>query len=689
MTSFDFVVQCGSCHPGGGPLEYDRDGHRYDSVMTDPNSGMVSGGENSLAGDYFKAMWDKSGVLEADCFLCHMPEYSFSARSEQMKNLNFRWAATAGSRLGLVEGSVKEGKPVKLTYDKSRFDEDGKLSPHIVREPRTQTCLNCHAKPGWKKRGANFRARTDVHLAAGLMCVDCHPAGKYADDERIKGKDVHQIGKGDDPGGHVRDDLDNTCRDCVQCHEKGYLNAPFAKHSWLPPLHLDKIACQTCHIPQRSVKAALFQASDVFNPGTKIPEKGKYLWTFYGPDMKYWNHYGELEMMGFDDKPTDPYHPVLARYKDKIYPVNQVHSAWPGIEIEGKKGLAQPLMSDVYKMWTSFKKDATIFPDLALITDDNDDGVIEINRPEEIDALISAVTSYLRKTGYPLEGKRVVWVSNDRIYRSGKDFEQIPMEPWEASPYGNVHKYTHDVYPARAALGVNGCGECHSRNSDFFYASVVKRPFDEKGYPVYEPQYKLLGLSPWSVSLGMFRESELKPTLYVLFVVLISLLVIWAVDNAFEILGPPSLGLHHRFFSWIIGVAIFLMFVYLMWHRELLEFMLPSRFWLDSHHFGVGAGVMIVGTIALFIRLKQLYTGGSLRKRVTSCFCCTLIVIGLAFAALSGIIMLIHPEALGVIARLSYLIFDLSLVSIVLGIILVVFREIITAKVSIVKSQRT
>jgi len=31
MTSFDFVTAtCGNCHPGGGPLEYDREGKRYD-----------------------------------------------------------------------------------------------------------------------------------------------------------------------------------------------------------------------------------------------------------------------------------------------------------------------------------------------------------------------------------------------------------------------------------------------------------------------------------------------------------------------------------------------------------------------------------------------------------------------------------------------------------------------------------
>lgn len=167
----------------------------------------------------------------------------------------------------------------------------------------------------------------------------------------------------------------------------------------------------------------------MFNPGTKIPTKGKHLWTFYGPDTKYWNHYGELKMMGYDDKPTDPYRPVLARYKGKIYPVNRVHSAWPGIEIEGKNGLAQPLMSDVYKMWAAFRNDTTTYPELSVITDDNGDGVIEVNRSEEIDALITALTTFLGKTGYPLDGKQVVWVSNDRIYSSGEQYREIPMEP--------------------------------------------------------------------------------------------------------------------------------------------------------------------------------------------------------------------------------------------------------------------
>ncbi len=492
MTSFSFITAgCGDCHPGGGPAEYDRSGFRYDNYMVE--KGYKPGGLNDLDGDYYHARWSETGVLEADCMICHQPGYNNEVRKQQLKLLNFRWAPTAASGWGVIKGSVDKNMDVKVSYDLSVFDADGKISPHIVREPRNEACLFCHAQPGWKKRGANFDARTDVHIRAGMKCVDCHPAGSKALDERINEREMHQFAKGDDPGGRVRDDLDNTVLDCNYCHTNGYLGAPIAKHNWLPPLHLEQIACQTCHIPERLVKPAQFQASDVFNPGTKISTKGKHLWVFYGPDMKYYNHYGNLEMMGFDDKPTDPFKPVLVRYKGKIRPANRVHSAWPGIEVEGKPGLMQPKMGDIVKMWEDHFGDPSNYPELSLITDDNDDKVIEVNRPEEINALISAVTSMLKKTNYPMEGRRVVWAMNDRIFTSGTDYYTIKKEEWESSPYANVHTYNHDVYPARAAIGTNGCSDCHDKNSGFYTSMVVSYPFDLNAEQLRIPQSDIMG----------------------------------------------------------------------------------------------------------------------------------------------------------------------------------------------------
>lgn len=479
MTSYSFLsAGCGACHPGGGSAEMDRNGKRYDHRMADPASGLVAGGENNLDGDYYKARWNESGVLEADCLVCHMPNYVMAARRQEISKENYRWAAVAGAGLATVSGSVQKGETPTVSYDLSRFDDEGRLKGRIVREPRNEACLACHEKPGWKKRGANFRARTDVHLRAGLKCTDCHQAGSHAADPRIRGKEEHQLAKGDDPGGHVRDDLDGTVRDCNDCHSSGARGAPIAEHSWLPPLHLEELACQTCHIPERIVKSALIQAGDVFNPGERIPTKGKHLWTFYGPDGAYWNHYGDLEMMGYDDKPGDPFRPVYARYGGKIFPVNRIHSAWPGIEIEGQTALMQPKMGDIYKMWSAHQSDENRYPRLVEIKDDNEDGVVEVNRPVEIEALIASVSDMLLQTGYPMNGKRVVWVADDRVYSSGTEFRIVKKEEWEASPFANVHKYTHDVYPARSALGAGGCLDCHGEGSHIFVGAVLRTAFD-------------------------------------------------------------------------------------------------------------------------------------------------------------------------------------------------------------------
>jgi hypothetical protein len=361
---------------------------------------------------------------------------------------------SAGAGLAKVEGSVADGTVPIAVYDRRLFMPDGKIALPIIKQPRNTTCLSCHAQPGYKKRGEDYNEKTDVHLRAGLRCTDCHPAGTSATDKRINERYDHNFGKGDDPGGLVRNDLDNTLVSCKECHDAGKLGAPVALHRGLPPRHLEKISCQACHIPERTVRAAQFIASDVLYPGKRVPSKGKQIWTFYGPDMKNYNHYGYLTMMGYEDKPRFRYQPSYARYKDIIYPVNRIHSSWPAIEISGKIGLMQPKAGDIYKMWDEHEKDTAAYPELSKIRDDNNDGVPEVNRPEEINALIRSVAEMLAKTGYPMDGKRVVWVMNDRVYSSGTEYRLIPKAEYEASPYGNTHKYSHGVMPARSALGV-------------------------------------------------------------------------------------------------------------------------------------------------------------------------------------------------------------------------------------------
>jgi len=678
MTSFTFIsIGCGECHPGGGSAEYDREGKRYDRWVIDPKSGFKPGGENNFDGDYYKALWSKTGVLEADCLICHLPEYDMAERRKQIKLLNWRWAATAGSGFAKVTGSVKDGAAVRVEYNKALFNPDGSVEPHIVREPRNQACLACHAKPGWKKRGANFRPRTDVHLRAGLKCVDCHAAGSFAVAPSIRGRELHEIGKGDDPGGHVRDELDNTCRTCESCHDTGEFGAPVPKHNGLPPIHLEKIACQTCHIPWRFVKSAQVVASDIFNPGTKIPTKGKHLWTFYGPDAKYWNHYGELEMEGYDDKPTDPFRPGYFRYKDKIYPGNRVHTTWPAIEVEGKPGLTEPRMKDIYGMWEAHQSDPKKYPRLSKITDDNGDGIIEVNRPEEIDALIAGVTQRLKDVGYPMKGKRVVWVCNDRVYSSGTKFRTIPKHPWEASPYGNVHKYTHDVLPSRAALGRNGCTDCHSSRGPMFLRQVLKRPFDEQAKPVFEPQYAVLGLSELQVRLGILREQYLKPTLYGALVSLVCLLTGWVAVRVLVLAWPAAPPRSASVFGWVVALATLCGAAFLLFVRpELVPYMLPTRRALDGNHFALAVALLMAGAAGLVYGMRTAEPAQSFLAQIRAAKCGIAIVFSALLTCAAGFVMLVRQDWMGAVGYLAYSVFDLGLLFLVLSLICLLLRTL-------------
>lgn len=85
----------------------------------------------TLDGDYFKSAWDKTGVVEADCFVCHLPGYNFKDRSRQLISQNFKWASTAASGIAQVIGTVREGQTPKVVYNKRLFNEDGKIKGRL------------------------------------------------------------------------------------------------------------------------------------------------------------------------------------------------------------------------------------------------------------------------------------------------------------------------------------------------------------------------------------------------------------------------------------------------------------------------------------------------------------------------------------------------------------------------------
>ncbi len=555
---------CGVCHPGGGPVEYDRNGNRYDKFAADPKNGIVPGGTNNFDGDYFKSRWAQSGVLEADCLLCHLKDYNYKKRKEQIMAFNYRWAATAGAEFGKIRGKVINGEVPYVIYDVSKFQKDGKVLLSLVKEVPNENCIFCHRESDWKKRGQSYTARTDVHIRAGIRCVDCHPAGRNAVDTRIKGREEHQFGKGDDPGGFVRNDLDNTMRRCEDCHKKGILNAPVIKHPGFPPIHFKKLACQTCHIPWRQVRAALIQDASVFNTSPRIWPPPKRIWSFYGPDMKPWNYYGEAHGYPEGVQPFFKFRPILGWYKGKIYPLNRVYTRWVGIKTDGKPGIDQPHMKDIFMMWKKHMDDPDKnFPQLKKIKDDNRDGFPEVNRPEEVKALLASVSIMLKGNGMPLQGKTVVFVDGDRYTTNGVDWKTIPKKPYEYSPYGSVFKFDHDICPGKNALGAQGCTDCHSSKSDFFFRKVMVRPFDKDGKPVTESNAHFLDYSPTALSLMAFQQGTLKSLGYwALFILVVLLMLHYVVYGPKRAEPGDPVETVSRFRTWerIIHYSLLVLF---------------------------------------------------------------------------------------------------------------------------------
>ncbi len=160
----------------------------------------------------------------------------------------------------------------------------------IQGEPTRFACLTCHAYAGGgcnNKRGdmsdvlANPSPAQDIHMSGGMTCVDCHAA----EDHRIAGRGVD-----------LRIDEGVPMRECTDCHN------PAAEHDERERGHLDRVACQSCHIPAyarsvstdmlRDFRTAEVNARGLFEP--KITRQSNVV-----PVYAFWN--GQSEFYDFRD----------------------------------------------------------------------------------------------------------------------------------------------------------------------------------------------------------------------------------------------------------------------------------------------------------------------------------------------------------------------------------------------------
>ncbi|MCI0643395.1 MAG: formate dehydrogenase subunit gamma [Chloroflexi bacterium] len=484
---------CASCHPGGGPLEFDRDGQRFDQTLaTDPTLA------DSLDGDYRGSHWDQSGVLEADCLLCHLPGYDWTGRTAQLKSWNLKWAATAAGGLGAVKGRLfdpETGQPTGETptvvYNQRLFNEDGKVVLDISFRPADTNCMQCHGPSDMKKRAFSWNdpLNPDVHNQQGVQCVDCHPAGLD-----------HNFAKGNTTIETVRDDLDNTMRSCENCHTTGYLGASIPTHLDIPPSHLETIACETCHIPAKHRAAGEF--FDTSQGGL------------------HWDIIGDQETWG---QPADWY-PAYQVHAGQIHPVNPIFGVWWGNR--EADGTVYPLFArELAAGWELYRDQ---------VTDDNGDGFAEVNRPEEIEAGLRAFEQTLAGNAR-FSQVHPVFIKGDKLWEFGE--AGVLVGRWDEVCEREGFSISHNVAPARETLGADGCEDCHSFQGEFFRRTYIVDPFDENGNEVVEPVRWTIGISDFSYTLCSIHCPLVRPWIGGLLIV-----IFFVTTLHFTRFGPHDFG---------------------------------------------------------------------------------------------------------------------------------------------------
>lgn len=486
--------------PGGGPLEYGRD----KSGRPDLTGNLVqreTQGRSRTDGDYSSRFtpdrlshFRESGVIEADCLICHSKNYSMSARNAQLSARNYRWAATAGAGLGEVRGAVfaysnpaagpgesdfLSGKwnfsrrpAVAYRWKDGRlFSPEGRLKGAALRTSvDSANCLLCHGELDAARTGTTHDRKRDVHAASGIQCTGCHGIVGKTKKDRLQ----HRIAGETAAGGKAR-----TCRECHSPGEKkrtgiaARATDPRKVHAGRFPrnaFHFYIISCTGCHAASQGARGGylLDRSSGVqswFTADTLEKVPGASILAQQAP------------------RPWPPW--VLVH--ESMYTAGLSRMAqWFGAS-EG--GVIRQLRLDfVEKALRDIKLTATAVKG----TDGRNVKIRTVSGNEEI----AGALAVLNKAGV----KDPVFIS-DKVYR----LEKGKLSSAE-SPAG-LEKFVinHDIGSKKTAYGSKGCRDCHADNAAFF---VKPRIVNIGGFLKQYPQLKEPNAVPQMTEWGL---SEVPP----------------------------------------------------------------------------------------------------------------------------------------------------------------------------------
>ncbi|MCX5820264.1 MAG: hypothetical protein NT047_10195 [Deltaproteobacteria bacterium] len=511
---------CGWCHPGGGPLEYGRTPEGRADLSRNLTR-AETGGPNPLDGDFSsratpdgRSHFRESGVVEADCLICHLPGYRMEDRNGQLAARNYRWAATAGAGLGRIRGAVfAHTDPATgpddprfsagswnfatrpaVTYgwnDRKLFTAEGKLRGGIVSKGvGAKNCLQCHGEGDWKNTGTINAAPHDAHAKAGLACTDCHPLVGKSAEERLR----HQIAKGAYPQTNVRDDLDGVgMKTCIGCHKEGQYRPtrpgmpkaapdPERIHSEKFPkatFHTSFITCAACHSTAQPARGmALLDLSAGEEQGFTAEMFETVTWT-----ADY-------------ERARAPWRPWIARaqggkgYGEAYLPHLPKRIQWFGERMPN--GEVRPIpLHHVKEAFRGLKGGAS------LETVRTDGAKVKI--PSVLaDNDILRMTAALTKAGF----RDVVYLA-DRLYEISGEKLIAGKRLIAADSY----PIAHGVVPLerKAAYGQKGrpagCTDCHDRGSPFFTKlQIVNIREYLRQYPELKGPQALPQMNEWGIA---------------------------------------------------------------------------------------------------------------------------------------------------------------------------------------------
>ena len=468
LGTAEWVSQFGVRHAGGGPAVYGLGGVRLDSLDTAGAHAdahiLDSSSGNPVAWD-----WQRSGVAELNCFLCHLREPDNDARIQALEDGRFEWAATATlERTGVVEKTDNGWWWRRQAFDAAGLAPEDRVQ---IGAPASVNCGQCHGLvhtgngPAWPVYGTrewdtetkgqvvsvqqmsrsamNLTGKHtlgrpwDIHIASLMKCTNCHylmndpdytsevlgsrPAHLNVDTRRqaigeyLK-RPLHQFVKGRSAQGTVAGDLDGTMRRCEDCHNIE------VTHAWLPykKRHMERLLCESCHIPK------------VYAPARRATD-----WTVLTPDRG-----PRVEYRGIDGPIDDPAS-LIRGFRPALLPRSTGDNSLPRLGPYNLIASWYWVYSDpprpvrVYDLTRVFFDGERYHDDIVTVFDADDDGDI---------AVAELVLDSQDKTAVVRHRLTSLGIENPRIVG-------------EIQPYSLHHGVATGKWTKRA------CESCHSSES--------------------------------------------------------------------------------------------------------------------------------------------------------------------------------------------------------------------------------